>query len=100
MAVSTADLEIIYNKRRRLDELLKQEAKLGYDTPPHIKNEIKDIRDELGGAAAASVETVAESHTILFGLLMETRADVRRLYYLLPICMLIFCGLLILLVKL
>ncbi len=97
MAVSTLAPDIRYAKQRRLHELELQQAQLGLQTPPQISVEIQDIRAELGPAAPA---TFLESHTILYDQVVALRDDVRRLYWLMPICMLLFCGLLILLVKL
>ncbi len=94
MAVSTVDLEILSFKQRRLGELLKQQAKLGFDTPATITSEIAEIKGEIAEASPG------ERHALLYDLVMELRTDVRRLYYLMPICMLLLCGLLILLVKL
>jgi hypothetical protein len=74
--------DILTEKRRRLAQLERRAARLGYTTPPEVANEIADLRLEVGTAAPASV---AESHGILYDLVMETRTDVRRLYWLLPL---------------
>jgi hypothetical protein len=74
--------DILNAKRRRLNHLEHQAAQLGIDTPPQIATEIADLQAQIGAAAPASV---AESHGILYDLVMETRADVRRLYWLLPL---------------
>ncbi len=97
MAVSTLAPDIRAAMQRRLHELELQKAQLGLQAPPQISTEIQDIRAQLGPAAPA---TFAESHMVLYDQVVALRDDVRRLYWLMPICMLLFCGLLILLVKL
>lgn len=86
MAAALLHADILTEKRRRLDQLQLRQTRLGYDTPPEVVNEIADIQRELAAAAPA---TVAESHDILFELLQETRMDVRRLYWLLPLLLLL-----------
>jgi hypothetical protein len=76
MAVLTADIEV--TKRRRLAQLERQAAALGYDTPPQIANEIADIQRELRDEAPA---TVAESHTILYDFMMQINTRIDRLYW-------------------
>lgn len=84
MAMATAD--ILITKQRRLAKLEQQAAALGYDTPPHVKNEIEDLQREI---AASTPTTVAESHVALATLVGELRTDVRRLYWLIPVLLLI-----------
>lgn len=79
-------IEVITAKQRRLAQLEVRAATYGIDTPPEVATEISDLQREIAAAAPASV---AESHTILFDLLQETRADVRRLYWLLPLLLLL-----------
>ena len=79
MAVSTLPTpEILDAKQRRLEQLQLQASRFGYGTPAEVANEIKDLQREIAAAAPA---TVAESHTILYDLLMENRADVRRILW-------------------
>lgn len=87
MATALAQGDILIEKQRRLRQLERRAARQGYDTPPEVTNEIDDLRAEVMAAAPASI---GESHTILYNLLMETRADVRRLYVLIPVLLLLF----------
>jgi hypothetical protein len=84
MALASAD--ILDRKQQRLYQLELQAATYGNDTPPHISTEISDLRRELSAAAPAAI---AESHDILFTLIGELRTDVRRLYWLVPVLLLI-----------
>lgn len=86
MAAALPNTLILTEKRRRLDQLELRAARGGINTPPEIANEIIDLQRELAAAAPA---TVAESHDILYDLIQETRADVRRLYWLLPLLLLL-----------
>jgi hypothetical protein len=71
-------IEVLTAKQRRLAQLELRAGREGYDTPPQIANEIKDLQREIAAAAPTSV---AESHAILYDLLQETRTDVRRLLW-------------------
>jgi hypothetical protein len=86
MAAALPNANILVEKRRRLDQLQLRQARAGINTPPEVSNEILDIQREL---AAAAPTTVAESHDILYDLIQECRADVRRLYWLLPLLLLL-----------
>lgn len=97
MAISILSSDIWHAKQRRLSKLEQQAASYGMDTPPQIATEIEDLQRELAQATPATVE---ESHPILFTLLQETRADVRRLYWMLPILMVLLCIFMVALVKL
>jgi hypothetical protein len=90
-------IDILNARHRRLEKLELRATIQGIDTPPEVLTEIDSLKQQI---ATLEPATVAESHPVLLGLIMETRADVRRLYVLLPILMLMYCGLLILLVKL
>lgn len=96
-ATSMPTSEILDAKHRRLEQLQLRAGRQGYETPPEVANEIQDLQREI---AAAGPTTVVESHTILYDLLMETRADVRRLYWLMPILMVLLCAFLVILEKL
>lgn len=78
MAINTLAPNIWQAKQRRLHKLEQQAATYGVDTPPQIATEIEDLQREL---TAASPTTIAESHDILYGLLAENRADVRRIIW-------------------
>lgn len=86
MAAALLSADIANAKQRRLHELQRRAATLGYETPPQITLEIQDIQREIAAAAPA---TVAESHDILFTLIQDVRTDVRRLYWLLPLLLLL-----------
>ena len=79
-------IDVITAKQRRLAQLELRAATYGIDTPAEVAVEISDLRKEIAATAPA---TIAESHTILYDLLQETRADVRRLYWLLPLLFLL-----------
>lgn len=79
-------IEVLNAKQRRLAALELRAATYGIDAPAEVTTEISDLRKELAAAAPA---TIAESHNILFDLIQETRADVRRLYWLLPLLLLL-----------
>jgi hypothetical protein len=95
MAAAALPNDILFEKRRRLHLLERQAAQLGRDTPPQIATEIADLHAEIGAAAPNSV---AESHGILYDLIKETRDDVRRLYWLIPILMVLLCAFLVVVV--
>jgi len=78
MAAALPTADILFEKRRRLEQLQARQARLGWSTPPETANEIQDLQRELAAAAPA---TIAESHASLYGLLAETRADVRRIVW-------------------
>jgi len=93
MAISTLAPDILTAKQRRLHELERRAAQLGYATPPETATEIQEIRADIAGAEPA------ERHAMLYDLLMETRTDVRRLYWLMPILMVLLCAFMVILVK-
>jgi hypothetical protein len=95
-----AQTEILTAKRRRLRELEKKAALLGYDTPPQIVTEIQDIRAEITTTNDPLAVLPTERFGVLLDLIEETRRDVSRLYFLLPLAMLLYCILLVVLVKL
>lgn len=95
MTTTTDDIQDAW--RRRLMQLQLRHAQQGDDTPPEVVTEIADIERRLTRAGAP--ETQVEFWTFVLGELRDIRADVRRLYWLLPIVLLLFCGLLIVLVK-
>ena len=78
MAASLASADIADLKRRRLEQLQRQAAALGYRTPPETANEIQDLQRELAAAAPA---TVAESHDVLYALMLQINLKVDRLYW-------------------
>src|ERR1700712_5111957 len=78
MAATLLHADVLTEKRRRMDQLQTRQARLGYDTPPEVTNEIQDIQRELAAAAPA---TIAESHDILAALMEETRKDVRLILW-------------------
>src|SRR5438128_10626057 len=86
MATALPNAEVLFEKRRRLEALQRQQARFGYGTEAVISNEIADLQRELAADAPA---TVAQSHDILFDLIQEVRSDVRRLYWLLPLLLLL-----------
>jgi hypothetical protein len=99
MSVATSD--ILNAKRRRLRKLELRAAQAGYATPPEVDTEIDDLRVAITEASAPTSD--AERFTILFGLLSETRTDVRHLWLLMiilmPILMLLLSGFMVVLVR-
>ncbi len=73
-------------------------ATSGHDTPPEIKIEIEDLRSELDNAVIASASE-ADRYVAVFDAIRELRRDVRQMYWLMPILMVLLCGFLVLLVK-
>ena len=100
MAVSAfpADSDILNEQRRRLSQLERRAARQGYDTPPEVLNEIVDLRKQVAEVGVPASET--ERWTLLYDLSRETRADVRRLYVLMPVLMVLLCAFMVLLVRL
>ena len=98
MAAALLTPDILNEKRRRLEQLETRAARQGYDTPPEVANEIADLQHELRAAAAPASEI--ERYETLFGLIQEVRRDVRQLYWLVPVLMVLLCAFLVLLVKL
>jgi hypothetical protein len=98
MAAVLTSPEILQAKRRRLDRLEVQAAQLGIGTPPEIANEIADLKTEIQAAQAPASEV--ERYELLLSLVQEVRRDVRQLYWLIPVLMLLLCGFLVLLVRL
>jgi hypothetical protein len=70
MATALPNADILFEQRRRLEALQRQQARLGYSTQPEVSNEIQDLQRELAAAAPA---TVAESHDILYDLIQQIR---------------------------
>jgi Ca2+/Na+ antiporter len=75
VATLAGDITAIHQKR--LHELEKIAARFGYETSPQILTEIEQIKEQL---AAAAPTTVAESHTILYDLVLRIDARLDRLY--------------------
>lgn len=95
-----AHTEILTAKRRRLRELETRAARLGYSTPPEVTTEIADIRAELSTNTDPVAALPSERFAVILDLIEETRRDVSRLYFLIPLLMLLYCILLVVLVKL
>ena len=77
--------------RRRLEELELKQATLGLETPPHIANEIEDIRAQLAGVV--DVQPISDEDRyqssmraimLLSQQLAAVEVKVERLYWLLP----------------
>lgn len=78
MAATLSHTDILNEQRRRLEQLRTRQARLGYDTPPEVVNEIADIQRDLAAAAPA---TVAESHDILYDFMSAINTRIDRLYW-------------------
>lgn len=78
MATALPNADILFEKRRRLEALQRQQARFGYTTEAAISNEIQDLQRELAAAAPA---TVAESHDILYDLILSLQTRIDRLYW-------------------
>lgn len=78
MATALPNADILFEKRRRLDQLQLRQARAGINTPPEVANEIVDLQRELAAAAPA---TVAESHDILYDFMMQINTRIDRLYW-------------------
>jgi hypothetical protein len=78
MAATLLSADSIDIKRRRLEQLQRQAAAFGLDCPPHITMEIRDLQREIAAAAPA---TVAESHDILYDMLLRLEGRLDRLYW-------------------
>ena len=98
MATAFLTPDILTAKRRRLSYLEVQAAQYGIETPPHIATEIDSLKSEITAAAAPASEV--ERYELLLSLVQEVRRDVRQLYWLTPVLMVVLCGFLVLLVKL
>ncbi len=78
--------------RRRLEDLELKQAILGVDTPPHIANEIGDIRAQLAGSVSDEPPISADDRyhatmravMLLSQQLAAVEVKVERLYWLLP----------------
>jgi len=85
-------------RRRRLEELEVKEATLGLETPPHILNEIEDIRGQLTGAVSDEPPISADDRyhatmravMLLSQQLAAVEVKVERLYWLLPIILFLY----------
>jgi hypothetical protein len=106
MAAVFMTSDVLTAKRRRLEILEETAATSGRDTPPHVKLEIEDLREELGVEASMPANE-AERFAVLAASLQDVyrRLDgvgrrVDQILWLMPILMVALCGLLILLVKL
>ncbi|MDQ2995442.1 MAG: hypothetical protein M3R61_00075 [Chloroflexota bacterium] len=78
MATALPTADILFEKRRRLESLQRQQARLGYSTQPEVANEIQDIQRELAAAAPA---TTAESHDILYDAIQRLSVRIDQLYW-------------------
>lgn len=81
LALPTTNPDVLAAKRERLSVLEVQAAQRGYETPPHVANEIKDLRREI--AEASAPESDAERYQDLRALIMDLRWDMRVQYILL-----------------
>ncbi len=61
-------------REARLNELILQEARKGYNTPPEVRTEIKQLRADLGLANAVGQEDVSEEMLQLLGRFAQRRA--------------------------
>src|SRR5436853_4022898 len=77
MATALPNAEILFEKRRRLEALQRQQARMGWSAEAQTVNEIQDLQRELAAAAPA---TVAESHDILYDFMMQINTRIDRLY--------------------
>jgi hypothetical protein len=98
MAAAFLSPDIQSAKRRRLEALEAMAATSGRDTPPHVTIEIADIRKELDNAVIAPASE-ADRYALIFEAISELRRDVRQMYWLVPVLMVLLCGFLVLLVK-
>jgi|FLYN01.1.fsa_nt_gi hypothetical protein len=105
--IPTTDRALRAAHERRLRQLEIRAARQGYDTPAEIHTEIAEIKAALAADAAVEPANETERYVLLAQrlngltiLVDETRVDVKRLLWLLPILMLTFTLLLIVLVKL
>ena len=69
MATALPNADILFEKRRRLEALQRQQARQGWSAQAETVNEIQDLQRELAAAAPA---TVAESHDILYDLIQTS----------------------------
>ncbi len=81
IALSTIHPDVLAAKRERLNVLEVQAAQHGYDAPPHVVNEIKDLRREIAEASAPASD--AERYHELRALITDLRWDMRVQYILL-----------------
>jgi hypothetical protein len=79
-------IEVLNAKQKRLAQLEVRAAIYGIDAPAEVTTEIKDLQREI---ASVGPTTVAESHDVLFTKLEHIQADVWRLYWLMPVLLLI-----------
>ncbi len=98
MATAFLTPDLLQAKRRRLNQLEERAATSGLDTPPEVKIEIEDLRSELDNAVIAPASE-ADRYVAVFEAISELRRDVRQMYWLMPILMVLLCGFLVLLVK-
>lgn len=78
MATALPNADILFEKRRRLEALQRQQARFGYTTEAAISNEIQDLQRELAAAAPA---TTAESHDILYDAIQRINVRIDHLYW-------------------
>jgi hypothetical protein len=78
MATALPNSDILFEKRRRLEQLQRQQARKGWDSEAATVNEIQDLQREL---AAAGPATVAQSHDILYDLIQSLQTRIDRLYW-------------------
>jgi hypothetical protein len=98
MATAFLTPDLLQAKRRRLNHLEQRAATQGHDTPPDIVIEIEDLRSEIAEAVVAPASE-ADRYVEVFDAIRELRRDVRQMYWLMPILMVLLCGFLVLLVK-
>jgi hypothetical protein len=105
MATAFLTPDIQTAKRRRLELLEQRAATQGRDTPPDVKIEIEDLRNELASATTAPASEIERYGSLVDALQdMRVRIDsvgrrVDQILWLVPILMVLLCGFLVLLVK-
>jgi hypothetical protein len=103
MATAFLTPDLLQAKRRRLNHLEQRAATSGHDTPPEIKIEIEDLRNEIEEAVIAPASE-ADRYVEVFQAIGELRLDMRQMYklviVLMPVLMILLCAFLVLLVKL
>lgn len=106
VALPTTDPIIRAAHERRLRRLQLRAAELGSGTPPEIATEIEDIQAALGDVTSEPATEIDRYRLLdqrvsgLALLLDETRLDVKRLLWRLPMFMLFLAMLMVLLVRL
>jgi hypothetical protein len=98
MATAFLTADVLQAKRRRLSHLEQRAARSGYETPPEVATEIEDLRSEIADAVVAPASE-AERYAEVFEAIRELRRDIRQVYWLMPVLMVLLCGFLVLLVR-